>query len=87
MPKKILVIITAAMTCFFCLNGCKESPDEAEPLQEEMSETVAEYEERALKTSVQYMEEAEKEITIENMEAELKKIEEELEQEEISEKQ
>ena len=45
------------------------------------TETVAQYEQRTLKTPVQYMEEAEKEITLANMEAELKKIQEELEQE------
>lgn len=71
MLRKMLVIVAVAAMAFFCLSGCKKGP----------SETEAEPNETVVKTMAEYESEAEKEITRENMEAELEKIEGELAEE------
>lgn len=69
MLRKMLVIVAVVSIVAFCLSGCKKSPSETEP-NEPVVKTMAEYEA-----------EAEKEITEENMDAELEKIEKELQKE------
>lgn len=56
----------------------QETLETADEYKEEVIETVAEHQEEVLKSSVEYQEDAQREITLENMEAELRKIEEEL---------
>jgi thiamine biosynthesis lipoprotein ApbE len=71
MLRKMLVIAVAAAMATFCLSGCKKSPSETKP----------EPNEAAVKTMAEYEAEAKKDITKENMNAELKKIEKEVEKE------
>lgn len=68
MLRIILVIAVVAAMNIFCLNGCKDSPSEAEPGAEE------------IKTAAEYAEEAKEEINEENMDEELDRIEKALEQ-------
>ncbi len=65
-----MLLIVAVVISFCCMSGCKEKSGQTDTEQEEV-----------VKTAVEYEEEAEKEITLENMEDELEKIEKELEQE------
>jgi len=86
MSRAILVIFTAAVICIFCLGGCKKSPSGTDSGQQEVVNTATEYQtdsdvEEEVKPATEYMEEAEREITLQNMEAELRKIEKELKQE------
>ncbi|MHC4474836.1 MAG: hypothetical protein ACYTEL_04280 [Planctomycetota bacterium] len=73
MLRRILVIAVTAAIIGFGLAGCKKSPGptDAEP-------NAAEPEP---KTKAEYEAEAEKEITKENMQAELEKMEAEIERE------
>lgn len=73
MLRKVLVIVAVAAISVFCLNGCKKSPEESEP------------EKKTPKTLADYEAEAEKEITKENMAAELDRLEKEIEAETPSE--
>ena len=68
MLRKILIIVAVGVISVLCLSGCKKSSSEAE--QEEVPKTMAEYEA-----------EARKEISEENIDAELEKIERKLEEE------
>ena len=56
----------------------EETAGTADEYQEQAAEVGDEQEEEVLKTAVEYMEDAQREITLENMEAELRKIEEEI---------
>ncbi|MHC4639841.1 MAG: hypothetical protein ACYTBP_17675 [Planctomycetota bacterium] len=67
MLRKILIIVLLAG--LVCINGCKKSSSEA-PTEEVVVKTMAEYEAQA-----------EKEVTEENMEAELQNIEKQMQQE------
>lgn len=69
MSTRALVIVAAAVMILFCVGGCKKSPDEGQGGGSEEAPTMAEY--RA---------EAEKEITRENMDDELARLEKEIEQ-------
>ena len=68
MLRKILIIIAVTTISVFCIAGCKkESPQDTSPQE---SEAMAEYKAQA-----------KAEITEDNMEEELKKIEEAVERE------
>jgi hypothetical protein len=67
MLRRLLVITAAAAITVFCLGGCKKSPDEEQAGAR--PPTIEDY--RA---------EAEKEITRDNMAAELDRLEKEIEQ-------
>jgi hypothetical protein len=69
MLRRLLVIAAAAAIMVFCVDGCKKSPDEDETGAGAKAPTIEDY--RA---------EAEKEITRENMAAELDRLEKEIEQ-------
>jgi len=63
MLRKILIILAVASIGVFCLNGCKKRAGESES-----GEVV-------VKSMAEYEAEAKKEITPENMDAELDKLE------------
>jgi len=67
MVRKLVLMVTAAITAAFCLTGCKKEPSDTEAQE--------------VKTVAEYQAQAEKEITAENMDAELEKIEKAMEQE------
>ena len=67
MLKKILIIMTILFICFGTLTSCKKKSEPPEPAAEDV-----------VKTAEEYKAQAEKEITAENMEAELEKLEKEL---------
>ena len=69
MLRKILFIIVLATIGLFYISGCKDSSNEAESGQE------------VVKTAAEYEAEAKEQITKENMDEELDKIEKALEQE------
>jgi outer membrane lipoprotein-sorting protein len=69
MYRKITALIVAAAIASFCLSGCKKSSTEAES------------NEPAVKSMAEYDAEAKKEITSDNMNAELDKIDKEMAQE------
>jgi phage host-nuclease inhibitor protein Gam len=56
----------------------EEMAETADEYQQQAAEVVDEQQEEVLKTSVEYQEDAQREITLANMEAELRRIEEEL---------
>ena len=64
MLKKILLIVVMTAICVFYLDGCKKRSGESE--------------EPVVKTKAEYSQEAKEQITEENMELELEKIEKEL---------
>ena len=66
MVKRIFILFLVAAITVLCMNGCKKKSDE-EPVE--------------VKTEAEYKAEAEKQINTENMEAELDKLEKEIEQE------
>ena len=68
MVRRISVLFTLIVVWLSLLGGCKKDSGEAEPEPE------------AVKTVAEYRAEAEKEINEENMEDELKKLEEAIEQ-------
>ena len=68
MLRKLLIIIALATLSTFYLSGCDDSSSDAE------SEVV-------VKTAAEYKAEAEKQITEENMDEELKKLEETVDKE------
>jgi hypothetical protein len=70
-----MLFITAVLISLCCLIGCEEESNQTDTEQEEV-----------VKTAAEYQAEADEEITLENMENELKKIEDELKQE-LSEKE
>jgi len=70
MLRRILIIVAAGAISVLCLSGCKKSSSETEAEQQEVVKTMAEYEA-----------EAKKEISRENLDAELERIESELEKE------
>jgi PBP1b-binding outer membrane lipoprotein LpoB len=74
MLRKVLTIVSIVVISVFCLTGCKKKSEPAESEAE------------ATKTTAEYEAEAKKEITKENMAAELEQIEKAVE-EEISEGQ
>ncbi len=69
MLRKVLTISVAAILCISYMGGCKKTS----------SETVTQQD--VVKTEAEYKAEAEKEISEENMAAELEKIEKAMEQE------
>ena len=71
MLRKILIIVAVGVISVLCLSGCRKKT----------SETKAEQEEVEVKTMAEYEREAKKEISKENLDAELEKIEKELEKE------
>jgi hypothetical protein len=75
MLRRLLVIAIAAAITVFCVGGCKKGPDEEQTGARAKAPTIEDY--RA---------EAEKEITKENMAAELDRLEKEIAQD-ISEEQ
>ena len=68
MVQRISVLFTLTVVWLCLLGGCEKDSGEAEPEREEV------------KTMAEYRAEAEKEINEENMEDELKKLEEAIEQ-------
>ncbi len=74
MLPKALVLIVLIIISGFCLGGCKKSSPES-----------SSGEDNVVKTAAEYAEEAEREITADNMADELKKIEAELDAEETDE--
>lgn len=70
MLRRILIIVAVGVISVLCLSGCRKSSSETEAEQQEVVKTMAEYEA-----------EAKKEISRENIDAELEKIEKELEKE------
>jgi len=70
MLRKVLVVVALAATIVFSASGCKKRSTEPNTPDEPEVKTMAEYET-----------EAKKEITKENMDEELEKLEKEIEQE------
>jgi len=70
MLRKLFIIIVLATLSFFYIVGCDETSSEAESDEEVV-----------VKTDAEYKAEAEKQITEENMEEELKKLEEAVDKE------
>jgi len=64
MLRRILAVVVSAVLCLACLTGCKKDSSETE----------------TTKTEAEYKAEADKEISTENMNEELDKIEKEVEQ-------
>jgi len=65
---RVTIVVTSIMLCGFFLAGCSKK-GETEPAEEQ------------LKSVSEYQAEAQKEITAENMDQELEKIEKDVEQE------
>jgi peptidoglycan hydrolase CwlO-like protein len=62
MKKRFIIAVLTAGVVMMCLTGCKEKP-------------AADPESEIVKTDAEYKEQAEKEITKENMQEELDKLE------------
>ena len=71
MLRKAFLTVVVVAAIALCLSGCKKSSDESSADVQPANE--------APKTRAQYEAEAEKEITAENLEAELAKLEKEVE--------
>ncbi|HUT31181.1 MAG TPA: hypothetical protein VMX13_15405 [Sedimentisphaerales bacterium] len=71
MLRKMFILVALATIAVFCANGCKKKPDQSPPTK---TGTV-------VKEAVDYKAKAEKEITEENMDGELAKLEKEIEAE------
>jgi uncharacterized membrane protein (DUF106 family) len=67
MLRKVLIIILLAILSSFYISGCDKTSRDSDTESEEVVE---------LKTTAEYEAEAEKQITEENVEEELKKLEE-----------
>jgi hypothetical protein len=70
MLRQILIIVALATIVSFCVGGCKKSPDTPD------SPTSGQ---AATKTAADYKKAAQKEITEENMDEELARLEKEVE--------
>ena len=70
MLRKLFIIIVLATLSSFCIGGCDETSSDAESDEEVV-----------VKTAAEYKAEAEKQITEENMDEELKKLEEAVDKE------
>jgi hypothetical protein len=71
MLRKVLLVLAAAAIVAVCVGGCKKQSGEPEP---------PEPEQEVIKTPAEFEAEAAKEITKENMAAELEKLEKEIEE-------
>lgn len=69
MLRRVMVMLVAAAVVFLCLGGCKKSSDTSPPPDSGQG---------AVKAAGDYKAAAEKEITEENMDEELSKLEKEI---------
>jgi hypothetical protein len=72
MLRKMFILVALATIAVFCVNGCKKRPDQSPPTGP--GDTV-------VKEATDYKAKAEKEITEENVDEELEKLEKEIEAE------
>jgi hypothetical protein len=82
---RTILIIAGLAIIGLGVSGCKKSPDQTGTRTE--GEVAGEPNESAAKTLAEYEAEAEKEITAENMQAELEKLEAEINRESRTERQ
>jgi hypothetical protein len=83
MLRTILIIAALPAIIALGVSGCKKSPDQTGT----QTEVEGEPNESTAKTLAEYEAEAEKEITAENMQAELEKLEKEINRESRAERQ